>query len=80
MLLKDGRYHFMWSEGGWTGPDYAVAYEIGGSRFGPFERIARILQQDPTVATGAGHHFVASCAPSARRQRMSRRVRIWTDM
>ena len=21
MLLKDGKYYFMWSEGGWTGPD-----------------------------------------------------------
>ena len=28
MLVEDGRYYFMWSEGGWTGPDYAVAYVI----------------------------------------------------
>jgi beta-xylosidase len=58
MLLKDGRYYFMWSEGGWTGPDYAVAYAIGSSPFGPFTRVGKILQQDPTVATGAGHHSV----------------------
>jgi beta-xylosidase len=44
MLLKDGKYYFMWSEGGWTGPDYAVAYAIGSSPFGPFERIGTILQ------------------------------------
>ncbi|HEY3886276.1 MAG TPA: glycoside hydrolase family 43 protein [Vicinamibacterales bacterium] len=58
MLLKDGKYYFMWSEGGWTGPNYAVAYAIGSSPFGPFKRIGKILQQDPAVATGAGHHSV----------------------
>jgi len=58
MLLKDGKYYFMWSEGGWTGPNYAVAYAIGSSPFGPFERVGKILQQDPSVATGAGHHSV----------------------
>jgi len=56
MLPKDDRYYFMWSEGGWTGPDYAVAYAIGSSPSGPFERIGKILQQDSTVARGAGHH------------------------
>ena len=58
MLLKDGKYYFMWSEGGWTGPNYAVAYAIGSSPFGPFNRIGKILEQDPAVATGAGHHSV----------------------
>lgn len=58
MLLKDGKYYFMWSEGGWTGPDYAVAYAVGTSPFGPFERVGKILQQDPAVARGAGHHSV----------------------
>ncbi|MEO7457967.1 MAG: glycoside hydrolase family 43 protein [Gemmatimonadaceae bacterium] len=58
MLVKDGKYYFMWSEGGWTGPDYAVAYAVGTSPFGPFERVGKILQQDSTVATGAGHHSV----------------------
>jgi beta-xylosidase len=58
MLLKDGKYYFMWSEGGWTGPNYAVAYAVGDSPFGPFERVGRILQQAPSVATGAGHHSV----------------------
>ena len=65
MFVKDGRYYFMWSEGGWTGPNYAVAYAIGSSPFGPFERIGKILQQDPAVATGAGHHSVLH-APSGR--------------
>ncbi|HZW09159.1 MAG TPA: glycoside hydrolase family 43 protein [Phycisphaerales bacterium] len=52
------RYYLMWSEGGWGGPDYSVAYAIGDSPTGPFERIGKILQQDPDVATGAGHHSV----------------------
>ena len=29
-----------------------MAYAIGTSPFGPFERVGKILQQDPTVATG----------------------------
>ena len=66
MLLKDGKYYFMWSEGGWTGPNYAVAYAIGSSPFGPFERVGRILQQDSTVATGAGHHSVLQSPASKK--------------
>lgn len=58
MFIKDGKYYFMWSEGGWTGPDYSVAYAIADSPFGPFERVGKILQQDPEVATGAGHHSI----------------------
>lgn len=58
MLKRNGKYYFMWSEGGWTGPDYRVAYAISDSPFGPFERIGTILQQDASVATGAGHHSV----------------------
>lgn len=58
MFIRNGKYYFMWSEGGWTGPDYSVAYAIGDSPFGPFERIGKILQQDPKIATGAGHHSV----------------------
>jgi beta-xylosidase len=58
MFIRNGKYYFMWSEGGWTGPDYSVAYAIADSPFGPFRRIGKILQQDPTVATGAGHHSV----------------------
>lgn len=58
MFIKDNKYYFMWSEGGWTGPDYFVAYAIADSPFGPFKRVGRILQQDTTIATGAGHHSV----------------------
>lgn len=58
MFMRNNRYYFMWSEGGWGGPNYKVAYAIADSPFGPFERIGTVLQQDSTVATGAGHHSV----------------------
>lgn len=58
MFIRDGKYYFMWSEGGWTGPDYSVAYAIADSPLGPFQRIAKVLKQDPEIATGAGHHSV----------------------
>ena len=58
MFLRNGKYYFMWSEGGWTGPDYSVAYAIADSPLGPFKRIGKILQQDLGIATGAGHHSV----------------------
>lgn len=58
MLKRNGRYYFMWSEGSWGGDDYRVAYAIADSPLGPFERIGVVLEQDPTIATGAGHHSV----------------------
>ncbi len=58
MFQRDGKYYFMWSEGGWTGPNYCVAYGIADSPFGPFRRIAKVLEQDPKIANGAGHHSV----------------------
>ena len=58
MFRRNNKYYFMWSEGGWTGPDYSVAYAIADTPFGPFKRIGKILQQDTAIATGAGHHSV----------------------
>lgn len=58
MFKKNGKYYFMWSEGGWGLPDYCAAYAISDSPFGPFERIGKILETDPAIATGAGHHSV----------------------
>ena len=58
MFIRNGKYYFMWSEGGWTGPDYSVAYAISDSPFGPFKRVGKILQQDMNIARGAGHHSV----------------------
>ncbi|KAK8859999.1 glycosyl hydrolase [Apiospora arundinis] len=58
MLKRNGTYYFMWSEGGWGGPDYSVSYAMADSPLGPFARKAKILQQDNAVATGSGHHGV----------------------
>ncbi|MBX3433806.1 MAG: glycoside hydrolase family 43 protein [Pirellulales bacterium] len=58
VFRRDGRCYMMWSEGGWGGPDYSVAYAVSDAPTGPFERRGKILQQDPQVATGAGHHSV----------------------
>lgn len=58
LFKRNGKYYFMWSEGGWGGPDYSVAYAISDSIYGPFERIGKILKQDASVATSAGHHSV----------------------
>ncbi len=64
MFIRNGKYYFMWSEGGWGGPAYRVAYAIADSPFGPFERLGTVLQQEPSVATGAGHHSVMHEAKS----------------
>jgi beta-xylosidase len=58
MFIRNNKYYFMWSEGGWGGPNYRVAYGIADSPFGPFKRLGTILQQDTLVATSAGHHSV----------------------
>jgi beta-xylosidase len=58
MFTRKGKYYLMWSEGDWGGPDYRVAYAIGNAPTGPFKRIGVVLQQDPKIATGAGHHSV----------------------
>ncbi|MEO6759403.1 MAG: glycoside hydrolase family 43 protein [Saprospiraceae bacterium] len=58
LFRRQGKYYFMWSEGGWTGPDYRAAYAMSDSIGGPFERIGTVLQQDMAVGTGAGHHSV----------------------
>ena len=58
MFRRGGKVYFMWSEGDWTGTNYSVAYAVGDSPFGPFERVGKILQQDSAVGTGAGHHSV----------------------
>lgn len=64
MFIRNNKYYFMWSEGGWTGPDYCVAYAIADSPMGPFKRIGKILEQDTNIAVGAGHHSIIK-APDA---------------
>ncbi|MBD8680105.1 family 43 glycosylhydrolase [Sphingomonas sp. CFBP 13720] len=62
MLKRRGIYYLMWSEGEWTGPLYSVAYATGSSPLGPFTARGKIMQQDPRIARGAGHHS-AICFP-----------------
>jgi beta-xylosidase len=64
MFIRNNKYYFMWSEGGWTGPDYSVAYAIADSPLGPFKRIGKILEQDSKIATGAGHHSIIKAPDS----------------
>jgi len=64
MFIRNNKYYFMWSEGGWTGPDYCVAYAIADSPMGPFKRIGKILEQDDNIARGAGHHSVIKAPDS----------------
>lgn len=58
MFVRNGLYYLMWSEGNWTDETYKVAYSIADSPFGPFRKLDTILQSDPEIATGAGHHSV----------------------
>lgn len=60
MLKRRGIYYLMWSEGEWTGPDYSVAYAMGRSPVGPFKRMGKVLQQDESIARGAGHNSVVN--------------------
>lgn len=62
MLKRRGVYYFMWSEGGWTDSSYAVAYAEASSPLGPFTRVGRVLENNPAVGLGAGHHS-ALCYP-----------------
>ena len=58
VFIRNGKYYFMWSEGGWTNDSYKVAYAMADNITGPWERIGTILESDTTVATGAGHNSV----------------------
>lgn len=60
LIKRKGVYYLMWSEGGWTGPDYSVSYAMGPSALGPFKPMGKILAQDFRIARGAGHHSVVN--------------------
>lgn len=60
MFKRGGKYYLMWSEGGWTGPDYSVSYAVSDSPTGPFEKLDKVLAQDPAVAKGSGHNSVVN--------------------
>ncbi|MGI4829900.1 MAG: glycoside hydrolase family 43 protein [Janthinobacterium lividum] len=58
MIKRKGVYYFMWSEGDWGDSSYGVAYAKSNRPTGPFTRAGKILQTDPTIASGPGHHSV----------------------
>jgi beta-xylosidase len=58
MVKRGGVYYLMWSEGGWTNASYGAAYGRSDNPYGPFEREGILLQNDPLIAEGAGHHSV----------------------
>lgn len=58
MIKRKGTYYFMWSEGDWGDSSYGVAYAKSASPTGPFVRAGKVLQTDPAVANGPGHHSV----------------------
>lgn len=58
VFIRNGKYYFMWSEGGWGNDSYKVAYAMSDKITGPWERIDTILESDTTIATGAGHNSV----------------------
>ena len=58
MIKRKGTYYFMWSEGSWENSTYGVAYAKSDSPTGPFKRVGKILETDPAIANGPGHHSV----------------------
>ncbi len=56
MIKRRGVYYLMWSEGNWTDSTYLAAYGASTSPLGPFEYRGKILENNPEVALGAGHH------------------------
>lgn len=58
MIKRRGLYYLMWSEGNWGDDTYAACYGRSDSPFGPFLFGGQILQNNPHIAKGAGHHSV----------------------
>ncbi len=58
MFKRSGIYYLMWSEGDWSNETYCVAYGISDELTGPYKKKGIVVQQDTSVATGAGHHSV----------------------
>lgn len=55
MLKRNGKYHFMWSCGGWTNGTYCVRTCVADSPLGPFNNEHTILRA-AEIADGPGHH------------------------
>ncbi|MBK1881495.1 glycoside hydrolase family 43 protein [Luteolibacter pohnpeiensis] len=58
IFKRNGTYYLMWSEGYYGGDSYRVAYGMSDSLLGPWTKEAVILETDPQIGTGPGHHSV----------------------
>lgn len=60
VIHANGKYYLLFGANDIQSDDETggIGVAVSGSPTGPFERIGKILQQDPEVATGAGHHSV----------------------
>jgi beta-xylosidase len=58
MVKREGLYYLMWSEGGWGSDAYIAAYGVADNPYGPFAYGGKILENNPEVGKGAGHHSV----------------------
>jgi len=57
MMKRGGKYHFMWSSGGWTDGSYRVMTATADTPWGPFENPKTILSTgDSRIANGPGHN------------------------
>ena len=57
MMKRNGKYHFMWSAGGWTDGTYRVNTAAADTPWGPFEQCRTILSTgDSKIANGPGHN------------------------
>ena len=59
---RKGRWYFMYSAGDWTRDTYRVNYAVAATPFGPWEFKGAVLENQPPIATGAGHNSVISLA------------------
>jgi beta-xylosidase len=60
MNKRRGIYYLMWSEGDWTDASDSAAYAMASSPLGPFSRVGRFLESNPSVGNGAGHNSVVN--------------------
>ena len=56
MFRKDGRYHFMWSAGGWGDNSYRVVSAVLDNPFDKPAAAKTILSTDLSVAKSPGHN------------------------
>ncbi|MEL7238891.1 MAG: family 43 glycosylhydrolase, partial [Planctomycetota bacterium] len=58
LFERAGTWYFMWSEGSWGDHTYQVTYAMSDSMWGPWVRVGNVIEPNPAVASGAGHHSV----------------------